>query len=340
MKIYSVKEEIDSKKITLGNPGRIQGGSYYAKLFYNNDDMYLRVNNCCTKNKIIEGKKSYVDIMFTIHESEYIDYLHNIESKIKEILSEKSGDWFSNINPDDIEHFFNSCMKVYKTHNNVLRSYVGQRESLQACSVFDEHNVQVSYDSIQEESKIACILHIKGLRFTSNSFQLDIDNKQILLLPEKNDFETCLLNVKEPVHEPVNQSIEEPIEEPVEEPVEESVNQSLEEPIQESVKEPKEDFDATIREYDIGVEELSKEDTISLRDPKEVYREMYRIAKRKARDTRKMAIQAYLDVREIQSNYSISDEDDDDDDESTDDEELKENLDFESMNKETLEKEL
>lgn len=311
MKIYSVKDEIDSKKITLGNPGRIQGGSYYAKLFYDNDDMYIRVNNCSTKNKIIEGKKSYVDVMFTIHESEYIDYLHHIETRVKEILSEKSGDWFSNMNPDDIEHFFNSCMKVYKTHNNVLRSYIGQRESLQACSVFDEHNVQVSYDSVQEESKIACILHIKGLRFTSNSFQLDIDNKQILLLPEINDFDTCLLNVKEPVEE--------------------------KEPSQEN-EIPKEDLDATIREYDIGVEELSKEDTISLRDPKEVYREMYRIAKKKASDTRKMAIQAYLDVRDIQSNYSISDEDD----ESSDNEELKENLnlDFESINRETLESEL
>lgn len=312
MKIYSVKDEIDSKKITLGNPGRIQGGSYYAKLFYDNDDMYIRVNNCSTKNKIIEGKKSYIDVMFTIHESEYIDYLHHIETRVKEILSEKSGDWFSNMNPDDIEHFFNSCMKVYKTHNNVLRSYIGQRESLQACSVFDEHNVQVSYDSVQEESKIACILHIKGLRFTSNSFQLDIDNKQILLLPEINDFDTCLLNVKEPVEEKEPSSQENEI--------------------------PKEDLDATIREYDIGVEELSKEDTISLRDPKEVYREMYRIAKKKASDTRKMAIQAYLDVRDIQSNYSISDEDD----ESSDNEELKENLnlDFESINRETLESEL
>ena len=66
---------------------------------------------------------------------------------------------------------------------------------------------------------------------------------------------------------------------------------------------------------------------------------MYRIAKKKARDTRKMAIQAYLDVRDIQSNYSLSD---DDEDESSDDEELKENLnlDFETMKRETLENEL
>lgn len=334
MKIYSVKEKIDSTKITLGNPGRIQGGSYYAKLFYNNDDMYIRVNNCSTKNKVIEGKKSYVDIMFTIHESEYIDYLHQIETRIKEILSEKSGDWFSNINPDDIEHFFNSCMKIYKTHNNVLRSYVGQRESLQACSVFDEHNVQVSYDSIQEGTKIACILHIKGLRFTSNSFQLDIDNKQILLLPEKNDFDTCLLNLKE--QEAEAKATEAPKESLEAEEVE-SKTEEAEEPV-----DNKEDLDATIREYDIGMDELSKEDTISLRDPKEVYREMYRIAKKKARDTRKMAIQAYLDVREIQSNYSLSDEDDDEEEEEElyDNEELKENLDFKSLNRETLEKEL
>ena len=97
MKIVSVKENLDISKITLGNPGRIQGGSHYSKLFYNNDSFYLRVDSCLSKNGIVNGsKKSHIDLLFSIHESEYIDYFSAIEKRLKEILTKHSSDWFSN----------------------------------------------------------------------------------------------------------------------------------------------------------------------------------------------------------------------------------------------------
>ena len=92
MKIVSVKENLDISKITLGNPGRIQGGSHYSKLFYNNDSFYLRVDSCLSKNGIVKGsKKSHIDLLFSIHESEYIDYFSVIEKRLKEILTNIDG---------------------------------------------------------------------------------------------------------------------------------------------------------------------------------------------------------------------------------------------------------
>lgn len=337
MKISSIKDNISFDKVSLGNPGRIQGGTYYSKIFFDNYPFYLKIEQCNSKSGIIEtGKKHYIDLLFTIQESEYIDLFNNIEKHLKKMLFEKATDWFSNkMDADDIDHFFNSCMRVYKTNKTLLRTYVNNRDSPHACVVFDENNINASYDYIQNK-QFACILHIKGLRFTSNSFQLDIENKQILVLTNKNVFNTCLLHENttletdtEPVIETETKADTEPVIETEPEPVIETETDT--EPVIETKPEPvietKPDPEPVIEtetdsksndlcEYDLNLDNLDNE-TVSLKDPKEVYYEMYKIARKKAKETRKQAIKAYMDAEEIRKNYMLdttSDSDTDSDD--------------------------
>jgi hypothetical protein len=66
-----------------------------------------------------------------------------------------------------------------------------------------------------------------------------------------------------------------------------------------------------IREIELDVGEIS--DSISIKRPNEVYFEIYREARDKARHMRKAAVEAYLEARSIKNKYNIDDMDDSED---------------------------
>jgi hypothetical protein len=73
-----------------------------------------------------------------------------------------------------------------------------------------------------------------------------------------------------------------------------------------------------IEEVNIKYEDLS--DSISLKNPNEVYYEIYKNAREKAKLCRTKAIEAYLEAKEIKTRYMLHDLDDSEDDDSDNDE--------------------
>ena len=69
-----------------------------------------------------------------------------------------------------------------------------------------------------------------------------------------------------------------------------------------------------LKEIDLEVND--DEEPISLKKPNEVYYEIYKSARNKAKHMREVAIQAYLEAKEIKTRYQLSDVEDSDDDES------------------------
>ena len=55
-------------------------------------------------------------------------------------------------------------------------------------------------------------------------------------------------------------------------------------------------------------------DSITLKKPNEVYYEIYRTARQKAKHMRQVAVEAYLEAKQIKSQYMLSDIDDSEDD--------------------------
>ena len=328
MKIYSVKEDISFDTLSLGNPARLQGGSYYSKLFLNNDSVFLKIEYCTTKQGIVEtNNKTYTDLLFTINESEYVDWFSDLETKVKEILTTKANDWFTqNLSDDDIEHFYNSCVKTYKTNQTLLRTFIDTNSGNQKCSIFDENKMICDMASV-ENRKIATILHIKGIRLTSTSFQLDIENKQILLLEDKNVFEECMLDVNKTV--PKSKPEEKPVlKEPI--PTKSEVASTSDDlGSSEKSKDVKQNQQEVDNNSDYDSEELKEIDLnhfvdgdahedddgeqkkrkMKLKTPQDVYLEMYQLAKKRAKETRKQAIKAYIDAQNIKAAYLIKDDD-------------------------------
>jgi hypothetical protein len=65
---------------------------------------------------------------------------------------------------------------------------------------------------------------------------------------------------------------------------------------------------------EINLEPDDSSESITLKKPNEVYYEIYRTARQKAKHMRQVAVEAYLEAKEIKSQYMLSDIDDSEDD--------------------------
>ena len=69
-----------------------------------------------------------------------------------------------------------------------------------------------------------------------------------------------------------------------------------------------------LEEFEVSLETLDvkDDDTVKLREPNEVYMEIWREARKRAKLARKTAIEAYLEAKNIKSTYMINEIDDSD----------------------------
>lgn len=111
----------------------------------------------------------------------------------------------------------------------------------------------------------------------------------------------------------------------VEEPVNETVDKEIEEPTKEEIKEIQKDETPVIQptnlvinkvisngleEVNFPLESLPDNDVIHIKTSNEVYYEMYREARRKAKIARNLALSSYLEAKRIKNTYMLEDIDD------------------------------
>jgi len=88
---------------------------------------------------------------------------------------------------------------------------------------------------------------------------------------------------------------------------------------------------ASLEEVSLDYKNISE--SINLKNPNEVYYEIYKAARVKAKQLRKIAMEAYLEAKEIKTKYMLTEIDDDDDDSSSSTSESSEDeLDVEYIN--------
>lgn len=207
MKLYSLKNTIDYNTITLAEPNRLQGGnSYYSKIYLENNPFLFQLPRCSTKNGIVKtNKTTYCDLLFQSENknAKFIEFIEILERNLKEKLYEKTSLWFHNeLEMDDIEYFFNSSLKPYKGVNYLFRTYIPNNTKSgisknQRLQIYDEDEIEKSYSDV-ENNDIITIVHFKGIKFTSSSFHLDIELKQVMIMEKEKQkvedtFSKCLI---------------------------------------------------------------------------------------------------------------------------------------------------
>tara|TARA_Y100000591_G_C21804791_1_gene684177 strand:- start:100 stop:1425 length:1326 start_codon:yes stop_codon:yes gene_type:complete len=200
MQIYSFdKEKFPFDDVTLANPQGLQGGAFFSRLKLLGNPVTVQTPRCKTKNGIIRTeKKIYCDLMFDKDNEGVIDFLETIEDKIKNLIYEKKDTWFhSDMDMDTIDYHWQNILRSYKGSNILLRCFIRRPKSRLSSEptiqIYDEDESLLSLDDITKDKTIMGLLEITGLKFTSQSFSLEFNLTQAMVLKEKVFRNKCLI---------------------------------------------------------------------------------------------------------------------------------------------------
>jgi len=329
--ILRPEQELNLDQLSLGHPVNSQGNSYFTKLAHKSQPLFLQAPVCVTKQGIIKnGKKCYCDLMFTADNQEMLEWFENVVEKLQSLIFEKRSDWFHNeMDLTDIENAFTHPIRTYKSGRcYLLRVNINSdiRTGMTNLQCYDEDENPVDPSSIDSEKvQVIPLLEIKGVTFSSRSFSLDINLKQLMVFKEPETNQSCLIqkNIKNQTlaYEDVNnENVVLDVEENLTKEDENTdiIVEANENEIEEEVDNKKEEVEKnpeTLEEINISLDELNEDESIQLKNRNEVYYEIWKQARIKAKESKKQTIRAYLEAKKIKNTYMLDELEDDSDDE-------------------------
>ena len=188
--------------INLDNPTPVQGGCFFTKLNCGEKKLplYLQLPKCRSKQgicKTTSSKKFFIDLIFNSYENNLITWFENFENRCRELIFEKKDNWFqSEMDLDDIQSHFNSCMKTYKSGKFiVIRCYIPNNNTIRKnyCLIYDENENILNVEDVKENLEIIPLIAIEGIKFSSKSFQIEINVPQIMVLKMPEEIKTGFL---------------------------------------------------------------------------------------------------------------------------------------------------
>jgi hypothetical protein len=196
-------EQFDFNSLSLANPQGLQGGAYFSKLKLNGQPFLVQTPKCSTKNGIHKTeKKIYCDMMFTNDNEEFVNWTNQLESTIKNLIFEKRNLWFHNdMDHDSIDYHWQNLLRTYKGNKLLLRCFIPKTKSRigsKTVQIYNEEEEQLTFDDVDNTSKMISILEVSGLKFTSQSFQLEFMLRQIMIIKDKPIFNKCLIKISNP----------------------------------------------------------------------------------------------------------------------------------------------
>jgi len=240
--------------------------------------------------------------------------------------------------------------KYYLVRTNIRNN----QSNMPSIKIYDEKETPLSMSDVTSETNIISILEIQGIKFTSRNFQIEIEMKQALVLNNAPLFDSCLIkpnkqtqsinevsidnslndlekdnilinsdsNVFDIISETDIKKNDNDLEELELEPLDTITNKTEENDENINLDFEIEDLDinekieedpSQLKEVDIDLN-LANLETIQLKKPNQVYFELYKQARSKAKLAKKNAILAYLEAKNIKKTYMLENLNDDESD--------------------------
>lgn len=302
--------------------------------------------------------KTFCELNFSIQEKSLIEFFENLEKYAIDKIYENKDIWFYNsdsINKEDIEDIFSPIIKPYKHGKQILiKTYIKNDK----INIYDENEKKMTLDDFNEKYEIIPLINLDNIKFSNKNFSIELILTQIVVLYPTDEFENKLLiqlkdksknNSTEDLEKPSekiesktlsvdseelneknqaleeseelneeNQALEESEELNEKNQVLEEKNQVLEE--KGELEEPTTSI-ITNNNKLLEIDNLDiddNDDVLELKSQTEIYLDIYKIAKKKAKEIRKNAINAFLEAKKIKLKYNLeslvnSDSSDDDD---------------------------
>lgn len=252
----------------------------------------------------------------------------------------------------DIENYFTSPLKIFKSGKfYIARTNISTVLGKIGLKIYDENENEVPMENINDKTNVMTILEVQGIKCSTRSFQIELEMKQMMVLKPQDLFEKCIIKTKSSNSKPnienlvdetvisnndilVDTLVENPNETEYLENIEPCINDNeikihldtpqLDEiienqsdtiepdPIQDDLEKIQPIETDGIEEVEFNLEELEKADEIQIKKRNDIYYEMYREARQKAKVARDLALSAYLEVKRIKNTYMLDDIEDSD----------------------------
>ena len=185
--MLSPDEEYPFDKIKIKTPKALQGGTYCANLEIDNNPVIIQTPKCKTKNGIHKtAKQIYCDLVMNRDHQTFLDWLEKFQERVRNIILENCSKWFhESPSMDEIEFNWNDSIRTRKDYY-LIRSFVHKPKGISKISlqIFDSEENQLNIDQVESNKNVICILEIIGLKFSSNSFHLEICLRQMMVINE------------------------------------------------------------------------------------------------------------------------------------------------------------
>tara|TARA_B000000475_G_C16004865_1_gene450494 strand:+ start:3049 stop:4197 length:1149 start_codon:yes stop_codon:yes gene_type:complete len=262
-------------KVKIKTPKALQGGTYCANLEINEGPVIIQTPKCKTKNGIHKtSKQIYCDLLMNKDHSAFLDWLETFQERIKNLILENSPNWFHEpTSLDEIEYNWNNSIRTRKDYY-LIRSFVHKPKGINKISlqIYDTDENQLNIEQVKNDKNVICILEVIGLKFSSNSFHLEICLRQMMVINEKPLFNKCLIKldskIKNGENKEINNSLKEEKEEILEKNIEENNNQEKD-PINNEIINNLVDMDVAVDTEENNVEEKDNEEIQSADEIKE-----------------------------------------------------------------------
>ena len=195
--IFETNDSFPFDRMTLLTPKPIPGGNHFSRFHIDDSPIFVHLPKCSTKQGIqISGnKKAYTDLQFTNDQERFLKWLETLTDKVQEIVFANSTTWFANeMDKAEIEETFQSPLKPFRSGQQYLmRVNIPIRLGKITLPIFDEDETAVDSTTVKAGGNILGVLEIQGLKFSPKSLQLEMEMKQVLVLPSSSMFEKCVL---------------------------------------------------------------------------------------------------------------------------------------------------
>ena len=321
------------------------GKKYYCDLMFTNENEHFirwieNLENHCHKY-IFENRQKWFDNEMELHDIE-----NYFTSPIKLF---KSGKYYT-IRANIQTILDKPKLKIYNEDGDEVE-YNAITTTSQLMTIIEVQGIRCSARSFQIDMEVKQAMVLKPANLFDKCLFKSQPKPQINDPPAPTIIDTNLSQENDHIEEPDEFVVEEQNQTKISpdlgifvntdkpsEPLEESsslnaiIENSVDEPIMENqmkeekdelVKEEKDELDETpdnnepdeLQEVIFDLDELPENDQITLKNRNDVYYEMYREARRKAKYGRELAMASYLEAKNIKNKYMLDDIDDSEDSE-------------------------
>ena len=318
--IFETNDKFAFDKLVIGKPVSVSGGNFFIRYSINDHPLYIQPPKCTIKQITSKtGKKMYCDLIFNQENEHFIRWMENLENASQKKIHANRSEWFETaLELEDIESSFTSPMKIYKSGKlYIVRTIIPTKSGKIALKIYDEDENDIPIESLKENAHVMVILEMQGIRCSSSSFQIDIELKQMMVLKTDDLFNQCIFKKKAVVHDNIfiEKQEENDLGKKEETPVVEEtfipneIEDSKEESdvVHEEPETIKIEMPTDLCEVEFNLDEIAENDTVCIKERKDMYYQMYREARQKAKVARDLALSAYLEANRIKNTYMLDD---------------------------------